>query len=73
MSAETTVVVVDDHEVLRTGLKYVLEPHNIRIVGDTDNPLRLDTLCKVVKFSLDVVGRRCRRTVIHVEAERTRH
>lgn len=36
MSAETTVVVVDDHEVLRTGLRYVLEPHNIRIVGDTD-------------------------------------
>ncbi|HEV7917945.1 MAG TPA: response regulator transcription factor [Solirubrobacterales bacterium] len=35
MSAETTVVVVDDHEVLRTGLRYVLEPHNIRIVGDT--------------------------------------
>lgn len=34
MSAETTVVVVDDHEVLRTGLRYVLEPHNIRIVGD---------------------------------------
>jgi DNA-binding NarL/FixJ family response regulator len=36
MSAETTVVVVDDHEVLRAGLRYVLEPHNIRIVGDTD-------------------------------------
>lgn len=35
MSAETTVVVVDDHAVLRTGLRYVLEPHNIRIVGDT--------------------------------------
>lgn len=35
MSAETTVVVVDDHEVLRTGLRHVLEPHNIRIVGDT--------------------------------------
>ncbi|MFY9264489.1 MAG: response regulator transcription factor [Solirubrobacterales bacterium] len=35
MSAETTIVVVDDHEVLRTGLRYVLEPHNIRIVGDT--------------------------------------
>ena len=35
MSAETTVVVVDDHEVLRAGLRYVLEPHNIRIIGDT--------------------------------------
>lgn len=35
MSAETTVVIVDDHEVLRTGLRYVLEPHNIRIVGET--------------------------------------
>ncbi len=35
MSAETTVVVVDDHEVLRTGLRYVLEPHNIRVVGET--------------------------------------
>lgn len=35
MSAETTVVVVDDHEALRTGLRYVLEPHNIRIVGST--------------------------------------
>lgn len=35
MNAETTVVVVDDHEVLRTGLRYVLEPHNIRIVGET--------------------------------------
>ena len=35
MSAETTIVVVDDHEVLRAGLRYVLEPHNIRIVGDT--------------------------------------
>ncbi|MFY9488933.1 MAG: response regulator transcription factor [Solirubrobacterales bacterium] len=35
MSAETTVVVVDDHEVLRAGLRYVLEPHNIKVVGDT--------------------------------------
>lgn len=35
MSAETTVVVVDDHTVLRSGLRYVLEPHNIRVVGDT--------------------------------------
>ena len=35
MSAETTVGVVDDHEVLRTGLRYVLEPHNMRIVADT--------------------------------------
>lgn len=35
MSAETTVVVVDDHAVMRAGLRYVLEPHNIRIVGDT--------------------------------------
>lgn len=38
MSAETTVVVVDDHAVLRTGLRYVLEPHNIRVVGDTGTP-----------------------------------
>jgi RNA polymerase sigma factor (sigma-70 family) len=35
MSAETTVVVVDDHEALRTGLRYVLEPHNIHVVGST--------------------------------------
>lgn len=35
MSAETTVVVVDDHTVLRSGLRYVLQPHNIRVVGDT--------------------------------------
>lgn len=35
MSAETTVVIVDDHAVLRTGVKYVLEPHNIVVVADT--------------------------------------
>jgi RNA polymerase sigma factor (sigma-70 family) len=45
MSAETTVVVVDDHEVLRAGLHFVLEPHNIRIVGDTD---RLDEAKEMV-------------------------
>lgn len=35
MSAETRVVVVDDHAALRTGLRHVLEPHNIVIVADT--------------------------------------
>jgi DNA-binding NarL/FixJ family response regulator len=35
MSAETRVVVVDDHAVLRSGLRYVLEPHNIQVVADT--------------------------------------
>lgn len=35
MSAETRVVIVDDHAVLRTGVKYVLEPHNIVVVADT--------------------------------------
>jgi DNA-binding NarL/FixJ family response regulator len=34
MSAETRVVVIDDHAVLRSGLRYVLEPHNIVIVAD---------------------------------------
>ncbi len=33
MSAETRVVVIDDHEALRTGLRFVLEPHNIQVVG----------------------------------------
>jgi DNA-binding NarL/FixJ family response regulator len=33
MSAETRVVVIDDHEVLRSGLRFVLEPHNIQVVG----------------------------------------
>lgn len=36
MSAETRVVLIDDHEALRTGLRYVLEPHNIQVVGGTD-------------------------------------
>lgn len=35
MSAETRVVVIDDHAVLRSGLRYVLEPHNIHVVADT--------------------------------------
>lgn len=35
MSAETRVVVIDDHEVLRSGLRFVLEPHNIQVVGGT--------------------------------------
>jgi DNA-binding NarL/FixJ family response regulator len=35
MSAETRVVVIDDHAVLRSGLQYVLEPHNIQVVGDS--------------------------------------
>lgn len=53
MSAETTVVVVDDHEVLRTGLRYVLEPHNIRVVGDTGT---LDEAKELVdSFRPDVV------------------
>lgn len=34
MSAETRVVVIDDHAVLRSGLHYVLEPHNITVVAD---------------------------------------
>lgn len=34
MSAETRVVIVDDHAVLRTGVKYVLQPHNIVVVAD---------------------------------------
>ncbi len=34
MSAETRVVVIDDHAVLRSGLRYVLEPHNIVVVAD---------------------------------------
>lgn len=33
MSAETRVVVIDDHEALRSGLRFVLEPHNIQVVG----------------------------------------
>lgn len=33
MSAETRVVVIDDHAVLRSGLRYVLEPHNIVVVA----------------------------------------
>lgn len=34
MSAETRVVVIDDHAVLRSGLRFVLEPHNIVVVAD---------------------------------------
>jgi DNA-binding NarL/FixJ family response regulator len=34
MSAETRVVVIDDHAILRSGLRYVLEPHNIVVVAD---------------------------------------
>lgn len=34
MSAETRVVVIDDHAVLRSGLRYVLAPHNITVVAD---------------------------------------
>jgi DNA-binding NarL/FixJ family response regulator len=33
MSAETRVVVVDDHAVLRSGLRHVLKPHNINVVA----------------------------------------
>lgn len=35
MSAETRVVVIDDHAVLRSGLQFVLEPHNIQVVGES--------------------------------------
>ena len=35
MSAETRVVVIDDHAVLRSGLQFVLEPHNIHVVGES--------------------------------------
>lgn len=35
MSAETRIVVIDDHAVLRSGLRYVLEPHNIVVVADS--------------------------------------
>lgn len=34
MSVQTRVVVIDDHAVLRSGLPYVLEPHNIDVVAD---------------------------------------
>lgn len=34
MSVQTRVVVIDDHAVLRSGLPYVLEPHNIAVVAD---------------------------------------
>jgi DNA-binding NarL/FixJ family response regulator len=34
MSAETRLVVIDDHAALRTGLHHVLLPHNIVVVAD---------------------------------------
>ncbi len=53
MSAETRVVVIDDHEALRTGLRYVLEPHNIRVVGGTNGAEEAKAL--VTRESPDVV------------------
>lgn len=53
MSAETTVVVVDDHEALRSGLRYVLEPHNIQVVAGT--PGSADAKDLVLRERPDVV------------------
>lgn len=53
MSAETTVVVVDDHEALRTGLRFVLEPHNIHVVAGTAGSAAAKDL--VLKERPDVV------------------
>ncbi len=34
MNPQTTVVVVDDHKVLRTGMRQVLESHDLNVVGE---------------------------------------
>lgn len=34
MNSQTTVVVVDDHKVLRTGMRQVLESHDLEVVGE---------------------------------------
>ncbi len=34
MNSLTTVVVVDDHKVLRTGMRHVLESHALNVVGE---------------------------------------
>lgn len=37
MSSQTTVLVVDDHKVLRTGMRHVLESHALTVVGEAAN------------------------------------
>ncbi|MBJ7347265.1 MAG: response regulator transcription factor [Thermoleophilaceae bacterium] len=34
MGSQTTVVVVDDHKVLRTGMRQVLEGHSLQVIGE---------------------------------------
>ena len=49
------VVIVEDHDVLRAGLRYVLEPHGIRVVGDTGRGLEAQALVRELQPSVVVM------------------
>jgi DNA-binding NarL/FixJ family response regulator len=53
MNPQTTVVVVDDHTVLRTGMRHVLESNELDVVGEAGN---LDDARRVIAETLpDIV------------------